>query len=107
MIHSSHRTRFSNASTFDTICIKCGATDHVPGGDGDLEYPCPHPESPRDDEVEIRCSVNERSASMRIPAVDEKHVCGSHGFGLGPTDVCMRCEWDRKLTEQIRESMKG
>lgn len=29
-----------DASTFDEICIYCGATDVVPGGWGALEYPC-------------------------------------------------------------------
>ena len=40
--HPSHKTRFSwDASTYDEICELCGATDQVPGGWGDLAYPCP------------------------------------------------------------------
>lgn len=39
-LHPSHKTRFSDASTFDEICINCGATDEVPGGWGQLAYPC-------------------------------------------------------------------
>lgn len=39
-IHPSHKVRFSDASTFDLICEKCGAHDNVPGDWGDLEYPC-------------------------------------------------------------------
>ena len=39
--HPSHVTRFSDASTYDEICINCGATDIAPGGWGQLAYPCP------------------------------------------------------------------
>lgn len=39
--HPSHVTRFSDASTFDEICVNCGATDIVPGGWGKLAEPCP------------------------------------------------------------------
>ncbi len=48
MLHPSHKTRFSfDASTWDEICIYCGATDHVPGGWGDLALPCP--KAPKED----------------------------------------------------------
>lgn len=43
MKHPSHKTRFSDASTFDEICVNCGATDEVPGGWGALAKPCPYP----------------------------------------------------------------
>ena len=42
-MHPSHVTRFSDASTFDEICVNCGATDEAPGGWGRLAYPCPNP----------------------------------------------------------------
>lgn len=45
--HPSHVTRSSDASTFDTICEHCGATDEVPGGWGQLEFPCPVTFDPR------------------------------------------------------------
>ena len=45
-IHSSHRSRFSDASSFDEICELCGATDNplslrgkIPGN-GNLTLPC-------------------------------------------------------------------
>jgi hypothetical protein len=38
MVHSSHDTRFSDASTFDEICKNCGATDTA--GSGTLHLPC-------------------------------------------------------------------
>lgn len=38
-VHPSHETRMSDASTFDEICTKCGATD-TPGSSA-LELPCP------------------------------------------------------------------
>lgn len=27
MFHKSHKTRYSDSSAYDTICVKCGATD--------------------------------------------------------------------------------
>jgi hypothetical protein len=38
--HHSHVTRYSDASTYDEICVNCGATDQVPGGWGKLVEPC-------------------------------------------------------------------
>lgn len=47
-MHPSHITRFSwDASTYDEICINCDATDEVPGGWGQLAYPCSCPEEKR------------------------------------------------------------
>lgn len=41
--HPSHVLRFSmDASSYDEICINCGATDEVPGGWGKLAEPCPN-----------------------------------------------------------------
>ena len=42
--HPSHKTRMSDASTFDEICENCGATDGVFGGWGNLALPCPTPD---------------------------------------------------------------
>jgi hypothetical protein len=39
--HPSHELRFSDASSFDFICKKCGHCDQVPGGWGALARPCP------------------------------------------------------------------
>lgn len=53
--HPSHETRFSDASTFDEICVNCGATDEVPGGWGLLANPCNSPKAtivPDDAELE-------------------------------------------------------
>jgi hypothetical protein len=42
--HPSHVTRFTfDASTYDEICVNCGATDVVPGGWGRLADPCDNP----------------------------------------------------------------
>jgi len=41
-LHPSHKVRYSDASTFDTICVNCHRTDHVPGGWGELALPCPN-----------------------------------------------------------------
>ncbi|MDB5255003.1 MAG: hypothetical protein JWL92_379 [Candidatus Nomurabacteria bacterium] len=40
-LHPSHKTRFSDASSFDEICIHCGAHDILLGGWGQLALPCP------------------------------------------------------------------
>lgn len=39
--HPSHETRSSDASTFDEVCVNCGATDIAGGGWGKLAKPCP------------------------------------------------------------------
>lgn len=44
-LHPSHETRFSDASTFDEICVNCGATDEL-GSWGALAQACPK-EPPR------------------------------------------------------------
>lgn len=38
--HPSHKTRMSDASSYDEICVNCGATDTT-GGWGALAKPCP------------------------------------------------------------------
>jgi hypothetical protein len=39
---NGHVTRVSmDASTYDEICVNCGATDEVPGGWGALGQGCP------------------------------------------------------------------
>lgn len=38
--HPSHKTRSSDASTFDEICVNCGARDIAGGGWGNLRFPC-------------------------------------------------------------------
>lgn len=43
-LHPSHVTRISDASSFDEICVNCGATDQVLGGWGKLAEPCPNPQ---------------------------------------------------------------
>ncbi|MBX4911420.1 hypothetical protein HJA82_29340 [Rhizobium bangladeshense] len=39
-LHPSHVTRPSDASSFDEVCTKCGATDIAGGGWGKLAEPC-------------------------------------------------------------------
>lgn len=38
--HPSHSTRSSDASSYDEVCINCGATDIAGGGWGKLAQPC-------------------------------------------------------------------
>lgn len=43
-MHPSHVTRISmDASTYDEICVNCGATDIAGGGWGNLAKPCLRP----------------------------------------------------------------
>ncbi len=43
-LHPSHVTRISmDASSYDEICVNCGATDHPTGGWGRLALRCPKP----------------------------------------------------------------
>lgn len=73
--HDSHVTRFSfDASSYDEVCINCGATDHI-GGWGKLALPCPHNNSQMDsvwkeyeadfnaltdEEIEVECEYERR-----------------------------------------------
>lgn len=57
--HSSHKTRFSDASSFDEICTQCGATDRL-GTWGKLAEPCPKAKpspSASDGEGKDRCAL--------------------------------------------------
>jgi hypothetical protein len=47
--HVSHKTRDSGASSFDEVCVNCGATDILGGGWGRLRMPCPK-ESKREEQ---------------------------------------------------------
>ena len=38
--HDSHKTRYSDSSIYDEVCIYCGATDAR--GSDKLEKPCPN-----------------------------------------------------------------
>lgn len=44
MTHPTHKTRISDASTFDEICVHCGATDTR--GSDLLNLPCPNAPPP-------------------------------------------------------------
>jgi hypothetical protein len=41
-----------DASTYDVVCRNCGHTDQVPGGWGELVYPCPNPPKEKEDTAE-------------------------------------------------------
>lgn len=42
--HPSHKTRVSmDSSSYDEVCVNCGATDITGHGWGRLAFPCPHP----------------------------------------------------------------
>lgn len=56
--HPSHKTRFSDASSFDEICIYCGATDQVPGGWGQLAYPCSKVPKSEEETSPVTAEVN-------------------------------------------------
>lgn len=40
MTHETHKTRFSDSSLYDVVCVLCGATDAR--GSDRLDKPCPH-----------------------------------------------------------------
>lgn len=64
--HPSHVTRFSfDASTYDEVCVRCGATDKVPGGWGDLANPCSNsPPQAQVDGKPVESSVQATGAGM-------------------------------------------
>ncbi len=79
--HPSHKTRMSmDASTFDEICINCGATDQVPGGWGQLAEPCPCPgtgsKPARDGQAAERLA---KAAPQMLAALKAARAFGSQG----------------------------
>ncbi len=54
-LHPSHKTRYSDASTFDEICTLCGAKDVTGGGWGKLAYKCP--QNPRHKAKELKSEL--------------------------------------------------
>lgn len=51
--HPSHKTRISlEASSYDEICVNCGAHDEVPGGWGSLVFPCSNPDGKKESGTE-------------------------------------------------------
>jgi hypothetical protein len=46
-VDPTHKTRFSDSSLYDEVCIYCGATDGR--GDNRLGDPCPNRASPKKD----------------------------------------------------------
>lgn len=41
--HPTHKIRSSDASTYDMVCIVCGATDITGSGWGQLRFECHEP----------------------------------------------------------------
>ena len=46
----SHKTRISDASSYDEICVRCGTTDIAGAGWGGLAMPCPGSPDPKNKE---------------------------------------------------------
>lgn len=63
--HPSHETRVSDASSFDEICVNCGATDITGSGWGKLAEPCPSPRAP----IERRRTMTWKTTDEVIAAV--------------------------------------
>lgn len=61
-----HKTRFSDSSLYDEVCVHCGATDAR--GDRRLEQPCPGPGSLRQRNDAL---VKKVAAKGRKQALDE------------------------------------
>lgn len=81
MVHETHRTRFSDASTFDGVCELCGTTDNPLGvrGEGqlgDLVNPCPASDEQRE-AYDLRASQHKMlSAAREIVKLDFVEVSG-------------------------------
>lgn len=88
--HPTHRTRISmDASSYDEICDKCGATDITGGGWGKLAEPCPVPDQQDD-----------FSSSPNTWAEDRCKVCGTLiGIGWRMMHVGL-CDTCRELPKQ-------
>lgn len=81
--HDSHVLRGSDASSFDHVCERCGRTDKVPGGWGELAEPCPSvmPKLTRAQaELEATHLVCTKCGSRvaNIPGAMNYRVCDGH-----------------------------
>lgn len=64
--HPSHKTRASDASSYDEVCEACGATDISGGGWGKLAEPCPAASPPPSQEgLEERDLAKQMEAATR------------------------------------------
>lgn len=62
-MHPSHRTRYSDSSLYDEVCVLCGATDsphHRVNGIQALKAPCSAPDEERKEYDEGRSKVEVR-----------------------------------------------
>lgn len=67
-LHPTHRTRISDASSFDEICILCGATDIAGGGWGRLAFACSASDAKREAFDTARASPGVKSDPGHTPA---------------------------------------
>lgn len=100
--HPSHVTRVSiDSSSYDEICINCGATDMVIGGWGELRFPCSNPQeitndlwkeyendfnAMSDDQIERECEEERRNldtAESWLEAVESWKKAGKPRKGWG------------------------
>lgn len=74
-LHPSHKTRISDASSFDEICTVCGATDRAGGGWGALALPCSGADTPNPDTPAVPEPVARYEEALQ--AIE--HIAGTLG----------------------------
>lgn len=68
--HPSHKTRSSDASTYDEVCVNCGETDVVPGGWGKLAEPCPGVSPPENEHIATLVLTRRPDGGFRVTSPD-------------------------------------
>lgn len=92
--HKSHVWRISDASSYDHICVNCGATDVAGGGWGRLAEPCPNVKAPE------RRDVPAASTSDRLSrALNDLEEAAINGSSLRGDDLKRLRATVRKLSQ--------
>jgi hypothetical protein len=92
--HSSHDTRFSDASSYDYVCVNCGAHDISGAGWGDLALPCPNtnttlkPEKPATGISQTIDNPDFKCYHVTCECTTESHAVDTY--------VTVEAEWDVK-----------
>ncbi len=101
--HPSHRTRFSDSSYYDEVCIYCGAHDEVPGGWGRLAKPCPEAR----DQHEISQDLHDLvKAHFNEPVLTDFQVGRIIGYSQDAMDCYMMIRYPNP-TKVIHHTMVG
>ena len=102
--HPSHVTRHSDASSFDEVCINCGARDISGGGWGDLAKPCGRKNKPPHQPVS-KYSLRSNIQLSNMLAVRANRLRGQKGKEVMTDFLVLSAASDRLIVLNNRIKM--